>query len=304
MDIGTNSTLFLLAKIDDRGKIYPIHHDVRTNDLGRGLSPEGLLNDHTVELNLNIINDFKKISVDNGAAEIRIVATEALRRARNAEDLIDRAKEEHGLAIAIITGEEEAALTFKGIISGLNDPMGKIIAADIGGGSSEIVIAENGNIKFSTSLPIGAVSLDKEFIHHDPPDSEEIEHIRKAAFRAVKILPLSLADDEYHLVICGGTASSLAAADLKLSTYQPEIIANHLMALTRIEQFIADFINMTVEERREIPGIGLRRAEIILPGTILIASLLDRLKRDHYHTSERGLRYGLLVNSGKADNFA
>ena len=295
LDIGTNSTLFLLAEKQSDGRISPIHHDVRTNDLGRGLGSDGNLTPETIELNLRLLRDFRDAAQQAGAAEIRIAATEALRRAGNAEVLIGRADRELGLHIRVISGEQEAALTFQGILSGMSDPAMKIIAADIGGGSSEVVHGEGGKLLEAKSLPVGAVSMDRRHIRHDPPQSEEIEAVRAEAYEVFRRLPDTFRANEADLVICGGTASSLAAADLELVSYQPEKIAGHVMTREGLELFIHQFSQLSLEERRRIPGIGLRRAEIILPGTILISELLRVLGRRQYLTSERGLRYGLLV---------
>ncbi len=303
LDIGTNSTLFLIAKVDELGRIYPVHHDVRTNDLGRGLGEDGRLSEETIEHNVALLRDFKKIADSRYATEIHVAATEALRKAENAQILIDRAWDQLGIKINVISGQEEAVLTYFGILSGLQDQSKRIIAADIGGGSSEIILGQGIEILFSTSLPVGAVSLDKLFLKHDPPLPDEIDRVRSATKKAVAMLPEELLGKGCDLIICGGTASSLAAANLKLAAYQPEKIAGHLMTRRRIHDFIDQFSAIPVEERRGIVGIGKRRAEIILPGTILIDSLLEVLNRQQYRTSERGLRYGLLVNSGKAHNF-
>jgi exopolyphosphatase/guanosine-5'-triphosphate,3'-diphosphate pyrophosphatase len=99
------------------------------------------------------------------------------------------------------------------------------------------------------------------------------------------------------LILCGGTASALAAADLGLTTFQPDKISGHRISDLRLKRFIAQFAGQTLEERRSLSGIGRRRAEIILPGALIIEELLLRLGREEYLTSERGLRYGLLLSA-------
>lgn len=295
LDIGTNSTLFLLARIDSAGKIHPLRHDVRTNDLGRGLDGTGNLKSDVMDLNVRLLGEFRKIADDAGAEDIRIAATEALRNAENAQDLINRVKTEHGMDIRVISGQDEADLTYRGILSGLDDQSGRILAADIGGGSSEIIMGEGENILHSVSLPVGAVVLDRLFIRNDPPLLSEVEEVQRHTESALREIPETFAHSEARLLICGGTASSLVAADLGLTEYRPQKIAGHEMTLETLEKYIQRFRTCTLEERRRIPGIGYRRAEIILPGTILIHTLLRTLGRDEYITSERGLRYGLLA---------
>lgn len=295
LDIGTNSTLFLLAEVVSDGRITPLEHDVRTNDLGRGTDDEGNLSPETIDLNLRMLKDFKEITRAKGAGEIRIAATEGLRKAGNAHVLIERAQEELGLHIHIISGEEEARLTYSGVLSGYRNPHGRLLVLDIGGGSCEIILGYDKELHYSKSLPLGAVSLDKEFIRSDPPGRGEIETISDEAGRVFQTLPASLKEEDCALVICGGTASALAAADQRLSSYQPEKIGGHRMTIDRLLEFVHQFSTCTLTERRLIPGIGRRRAEIILPGTLLIVELLKFLGRREYITSERGLRYGLLT---------
>ncbi len=189
LDIGTNSTLFLLAKLDASGKIHPVQHEVRTNDLGRGTGADGNLSPEIIELNLRLLRDFKQVAEDAGAEEIRIAATEALRRASNADLLIKRAEKELGLQIKVISGKEEAALTYRGILSGLDDPGIKLLAADIGGGSSEIIYGVGQRIHYSTSLSVGAVSLDRETIRNDPPTPEELDGVRRKSEAALADIP-------------------------------------------------------------------------------------------------------------------
>lgn len=295
LDIGTNSTLFLLAEVERDGRITPLEHDVRTNDLGRGTDAEGNLSPETIDLNLRMLHDFRQIAQAKGAGEIRIAATEGLRRAGNAHLLINRVQEELGLNVRIISGEEEARLTYSGVLSGYSDLCGKLFVADIGGGSCEIILGYSRELHYSKSLPLGAVSLDKKFIRSDPPGRSETEAMSEEARRAFETLPGSLKEEDCDLVICGGTASALAAADQGLSSYQPEKIGGHRLTMDRLLEFVHQFSTCTLRERRLIPGIGRRRAEIILPGTLLIIELLKFLGRREYITSERGLRYGLLV---------
>ncbi|TKJ41111.1 hypothetical protein CEE37_05435 [candidate division LCP-89 bacterium B3_LCP] len=295
LDIGTNSTLFLLAEVDRHGVIRPILHDVRTNDLGRGIDRSGNLTRETIDLNINLLGAFNKKAEEYGAKCIRIAATEALRQAGNSEVLIRRAKEELGLDVRIISGEEEALLTYQGVISGIDIEDDTILAADVGGGSSEIILGRGDEILYSTSLKVGAVLLDSMFVRDNLPTDGQIEKMRAYSKEVLSELPASLLEGENRLVICGGTASSLAAADLGLSSYNPEKISGHVMTRSRLFEFIDQFQNCTLEQRRLIPGIGKRRAEIILPGTILITTFLDAIDRNHYYTSERGLRYGLLT---------
>ncbi|HEX7342987.1 MAG TPA: Ppx/GppA phosphatase family protein [bacterium] len=295
LDIGTNSSLFVLAEVESGGKIRPLRHEVRTNDLGRGLNDQNELTDDTIELNLRLLREFKQMADAGGAPDIIIAGTEALRRAANSSVLLERARNELGLEIRIIPGHEEAALTYLGVTSGLPNTDHPRVVADVGGGSTEIILGRGNQPAQSESLPLGAVSLDRQYVKHDPPLPEEIEAIKGYVEKCLAGSLLKRAPREAEWIFCGGTASALAIADLGLANYQPERIAGHRLTRDRIERFVQQFCNSTLEERRAMAGIGRRRAEIILPGALIIRELMKTARIEAYQTSERGLRYGLLL---------
>ncbi len=309
LDLGTNSTLFLLAEVSQNGGLRPLKHDVRTNDLGRGLNDAGFLSPAAIDLNLNQLAEFRREAETYGAGEIRIAATQALRVAKNADVLIRRAKRELDLDIRILSGEEEARLTYLGVVSGLEDPREEILLADVGGGSTEVILGAAGEVKASVSLPVGAVTLQQRFIRRDPPPENSLQALQGYLEDQIGDLSAFRLNSVRKLLVCGGTASALAAADLNLTAYQPEKIAGHRITLDRLRRFIATFSRMNLEQRRALPGIGKRRAEIILPGMMIVHTLLVKLGREEYITSERGLRYGLLLQkfgaseSGKEKKF-
>jgi exopolyphosphatase/guanosine-5'-triphosphate,3'-diphosphate pyrophosphatase len=296
VDIGTNSSLFLLAQIGDDGRILPRRHEVRTNDLGRGLDEKGRLTDATIELNLRHLAEFMQMAQAGGARELVLAGTEALRRAANASELIQRAREGLGLEIRVISGEQEAALTYLGVVSGLPDEDRARVVVDVGGGSTEMILGCGHALRRCESLPLGAVSLDRRYIRHDPPLADEITEITHHLHRSLTGSLLKEASPESEWILCGGTASALASADLGLADYRPEKIGGHRMTSERIERFVRQFSTSTLGRRRAVPGIGRRRAEIILPGTLIIHELMKAAQIEAYQTSERGLRYGLLLS--------
>ncbi len=295
LDIGTNSSLFLLAEVNDHGRISALRHEVRTNDLGRGLNDQNELTDDTIELNLRLLREFKQMAEAKGAPDIIIAGTEALRRAANSSVLLERARNELGLDIRIIPGHEEAALTYLGVTSELPNTDHPRVVADVGGGSTEIILGRGDQPAQSESLPLGAVSLDRKYINHDPPLPEEIEAIKGYVEKCLAGSLLKRAPHNAEWIICGGTTSALASADLGLADYQPERIAGHRLTQDRVERFVQQFSGSSLEARRAIPGIGRRRAEIILPGALIIRELMKTARIEAYRTSERGLRYGLLL---------
>jgi exopolyphosphatase / guanosine-5'-triphosphate,3'-diphosphate pyrophosphatase len=297
IDLGTNSSLFLLGQVDEAGHLQPLRHEVRTNDLGRGLDHQNRLPARTLDLNLEQLREFQRFATAGGAVEVRVAATEALRRAVNGGELIARAHTELGLEIRILSGSEEAYLTYLGVISGLADPDARVLVADVGGGSTEIILGVAGNPQKSVSLKVGAVMLDQATIRQDPASAQEILDARQLIRSVLVDLEVFREASAAPLIICGGTAATLAAADLGLMKYQPEKIGGHRISAGRLKRFIGQFAALDLESRRTLPGVGRRRAEIILPGALIIEELLRKLRREEYLTSERGLRYGLLLSA-------
>ncbi|MFH1862781.1 MAG: Ppx/GppA phosphatase family protein [bacterium] len=297
LDIGTNSTLFLLAELNENGAVQPLHHEVRTNDLGRGTDGQGNLQPQTIALNLELLRSFRDYALAQGANEILIAGTEALRRAANADAFVELVKSVLHLNVRIISGEEEAFLTYRGVRSGLSEMNAEVLVVDVGGGSIEIIHGRGEEILHSISLPLGAVSLDRRFIHSDPPIAEEVESVHQTVREALPTFSLLGDQSQAELIVCGGTASALASAAQGLAEYQPEKIAGYKMTLQCLVEFETRLAKCALSERQAIPGIGRRRAEIILPGTVILIELLKALNRTSYLTSERGLRYGLLLSS-------
>jgi exopolyphosphatase / guanosine-5'-triphosphate,3'-diphosphate pyrophosphatase len=172
IDIGTNTILLLIAKVTD-SKIIPLHNEYRIPRIGKGIKANHPITQEKIDLFIKILIEYKKI-IDSYNCELVIAnATNAMRLASNSKEIIEMVFNETGFLINIISGEEEAKLSFLGAAS-INDSNDIFLVIDIGGGSTEIIYGQNKKIIFSKSFQIGAVSLTEKYFKHNPPFKEEI----------------------------------------------------------------------------------------------------------------------------------
>src|SRR5436190_12904734 len=177
IDVGTNTTLLLVARTGPTGPTGPtleaVEERAEITRLGRGIGREGALDPQAIARTLAVLIDFAAIARRHGA-RIAAVGTEALRRAPNASAFLEPAAELLGTGVEVIDGEREAALTFGAVLAWFADlGQGELAVVDIGGGSTEIVLAADGAVRFRISLPLGSVRLTEAFVRHDPSTPAE-----------------------------------------------------------------------------------------------------------------------------------
>jgi len=219
------------------------------------------------------------------------VATAVLREAKNAEELINLIRDKTGIEIKIISGQSEAELTAKGVLSTLEIPKKSSLIVDIGGGSTEL-IWENDKKKV-VSLALGATHLTQSFLKHDPPLNQEI---KEAFCKAKEVIQASNFPSPVFLVGTAGSISTLAALDLKMTVYQPHLINGHILTKNSIETIFSTLCSMNAQQRLTLAGLEPGREEIILGGTIIALSLLEVFHQDRMIVSEGGLLEGVLVD--------
>src|SRR6202166_1953360 len=225
---------------------------------------------------------------------VRVVATSALRDARNSQAFLEWVRSATGWTVEIISGLEEARLIHLGLVSNLRVDSSPTLMIDLGGGSCELTVSGRGQIRDTVSLPLGAVRLTDEFLGHDPPRKGELKRLQGFITREVnRIAPRVVAARVKNVIATSGTAAALAAAAShlrKIGSRQRTVVSRAEMA--RIAKRLA---RLPLDDRRKIEGIGLRRAEIIIAGAVVYHELLDRLHLKGFRYSSLGLRDGLLA---------
>jgi exopolyphosphatase/guanosine-5'-triphosphate,3'-diphosphate pyrophosphatase len=225
---------------------------------------------------------------------VRVVATSALRDARNSQAFLEWVRSATGWRVEIISGVEEARLIHLGLVSSPRIDRSPTLMMDLGGGSCELTITQGGHIRDAVSLPLGAVRLTNEFLRHDPSRKGELKRLRGFVTREVNRIADRITGAKVKNVIAtSGTAAALAAvaSHLRRGAGRQRLVVSRA-EMTRISKRLS---RLPVAERRKIQGIGPRRAEIIVAGAAVYHELLERLHLKSFRYSPLGLRDGILA---------
>jgi exopolyphosphatase/guanosine-5'-triphosphate,3'-diphosphate pyrophosphatase len=290
IDIGTNTTLLLVAGTDPN--IAVLEERAEITRLGRGIGRQGALAPEAIARTLAVLREFAAAARRHDA-RIAAVGTEALRRAPNATAFLGPAAEILGTEVEVIDGEREAALTFRAVVESFPDARtGELVVVDIGGGSTEIVLATDGWVGFRTSVPLGSVRLTEAFVRNDPPARAEQDAIAAAVDDAVRAVPFL--SRPATLVGVAGTVTSLAAMALELATYDPGRVHGHHLSRADLGRQMARLAAATQAERERIVGLDPRRADVIFAGAVILERIAAAAGAAEVLVSDRGIRWGLL----------
>ena len=293
VDIGSNSVRLKIARLQ-AGRLRSLHEDREVTRLGEGVFSSGFLTPESMAETVKVLRRFHRTTQQIVTDHVRVVATSALRDARNSQAFLEWVRSATGWKVEIVSGLEEARLIHLGLTSGARVDSLPSLMMDLGGGSCELTVSHRGHIRDAVSLPLGAVRLTNEFLRHDPARKGELKRLHGFVTREVNRVVERIASARVRNVIAtSGTAAALAA------------VAGHLrsgrnrrrMLVSRAEMSrIAKRLSRIPEaERRKIEGIGPRRAEIIVAGAIVYRELLDRLRLKGFRYSSLGLRDGVLA---------
>ena len=290
VDIGSNSVRLKIARLQGR-RLRALHEDREVTRLGESVFRTGFLSPDAMATTIKVLRRFHRVAQRLGTDSVRVVATSALRDARNSRAFQEWVRSATGWGVEIISGLEEARLIHLGLVSSARVNSLPVLMIDLGGGSCELTISAGGHIRDTVSLPLGAVRLTNEFLQHDPPRKSELERLHGFIGRELGRVADRIIQAHIHTVIAtSGTAASLSSVCQKISK-------NRASSVTRLQmQRIAKLlVKSTIEERRKLPGIGPRRAEIIAAGAAVYSDLLEHCHLRGFRYSPLGLRDGLLA---------
>jgi exopolyphosphatase/guanosine-5'-triphosphate,3'-diphosphate pyrophosphatase len=290
VDIGSNSVRLKIARLSGR-RLRAIHEDREVTRLGESVFRTAFLSPDAMATTIKVLRRFHRACQRLGTDSVRVVATSALRDARNSRAFLEWVRSATGWTVDIISGLEEARLIHLGLVSSMKIGTAPALMIDLGGGSCELTISVGGHIRETVSLPLGAVRLTNEFLHHDPPRKSELESLRGFITRelrrvATRIIKLRVAT----VIATSGTAASLAAVCQALSK-------NEASSVTRAQMtgMVKRIAKSNIDQRRKMNGIGPRRAEIIVAGAIVYSEFLEQCRLRGFRYSPLGLRDGLLA---------
>jgi exopolyphosphatase / guanosine-5'-triphosphate,3'-diphosphate pyrophosphatase len=295
IDIGTNSVLLLIADSDGpvHGRIHPLIERATITRLGQGVDRARALHPDAIERTLGCLRDYAQVLTEHQVQALAVVATSATRDAGGAQAFMDEAQRILGVRPVVISGPSEARLSFIGSLSGLQ-VRGPVAVQDIGGGSTEIVrgtcFDDGPIVDAAVSLDIGSVRLTERYVRTDPPGAEQIQGVREEVKRQLKSLEPVSAGAQW--IGIAGTVTTLAAISIGSRDYQGQRVHGSRMTLSAVDQMVEQLAAMTLEQRRNVPGLEPKRADVIVAGAIIASEVLRWAGADQMLVSDRGVRWG------------
>jgi len=299
IDVGTNTVRLLVAGSDGRSVPRTILTAQEITRLGQGLLPDRELQPEPIRRTVRALRRYRELAEAHGAATILAVGTSALREARNRAAFLAAARDGAGVEVTVVAGEEEARLALLGVRAGLPDAPARLAMMDIGGGSTEFLLAEGETILAAVSTGLGVVKLTESCLAGDPPLRAELEAVRQtAAERLDCARKEELRDIQSGDLFVGtaGTVTSLAAVDLALVPYDPARVTGHRMTRGRVAQLLHRLAALPLADRRRAPGLEPARADVIVAGGVICLAAMDALGFSELTVSDGGLREGILLD--------
>jgi exopolyphosphatase/guanosine-5'-triphosphate,3'-diphosphate pyrophosphatase len=290
VDIGANSVRLKIARLRNN-KLIELAVDREVVRLGESVFRTGLLDPQAMAQTVKVLQRFHRQAQKHGATLVRVVATSSLRDAHNASAFIEWVESATGWRVEVISGLEEGRLIHFGVMTNTRIHAQRVLLIDLGGGSCEITVSVDRQIRDIVSVPLGAVRLTREFLQHDPPKKKELEQLRAFIAEEIGRVERRMKHAAAQVAVAtSGTAAALAAlyaarADVESSTVPRQTVAQLANKLSK----------SALGERRAMPGIGPRRAEIIIAGANVYSELLGRLGLTSFRYLPLGLRDGVLA---------
>ena len=291
IDIGTNTILLLIARLED-GILKPLFEKETIVRLGEGLQKYGVLSKEAMERGLQTLAKYLEQCQIMKVQKTFAVGTSALREAKNSKDFLKMVKEKLDLSIEVISGEEEAYLSFLAVAKDLKESEESILVVDVGGGSTEFILGKSGEITQSVSLPLGSVRFTEEFLLSDPVQGKEWKKMEKEIRKWLIDIPRP--QGPLSMVAVGGTATTLASVEQGLEEFIPGRIHHFVLKREALWNQLSLYRSKTMDERRRIRGLPPPRADVILAGGAILYMAMDELECSSVLISCHGVRYGLV----------
>ncbi len=294
VDIGTNSTRLLLAEVRDGRVEDVLERRTEITRLGAGVDADGRLSDEAMGRVYSVLDEYGKLIERHGADRAVAVLTSAVRDAANGQEFADTVRERWGLEPHVLSGDQEARLTFLGATSE-RDPSDQepVLVIDIGGGSTEFVIGTGREMEFHVSHQAGVVRQTERHLHTDPPTTEECE----ALARDVRSILADGVPEKWrravgHAIAVAGTATSMASIAQELEPYDADKVEGYVVNDSKCREIRDRLAGLTLAERREVPGLHPDRAPTIVAGTIILLEVLALFGLNEFEVSEHDILRG------------
>ncbi|WP_027339862.1 Ppx/GppA phosphatase family protein [Halonatronum saccharophilum] len=285
IDIGTNSVRLLVGHKND-DKVKTLEAKLRTPRLGEGVDKTKILNGKAIKRTIDVLKEYKNI-IKNYNGEIYAVATSAVRSAKNKDQFLKSVKEEVGIEIDIVSGEEEARLSYLGLLSSFDNDFQGSLTIDIGGGSTEFIFANKDRVENYFSIDLGALRLTESY-------GGDLDNIFKEVKKSLK--NINIYKEVKTLFGVGGTVTTLAAIEKKLEAYNKDIVHGTILDKESIEKIFNRLSSLSPKERVKVKGLTPKRADIILGGIIILLGIMERFKVGNLKVSDAGILEGIIYD--------
>ena len=292
VDCGTNSTRLLIS--DGRTQI---ERHMRVTRLGAGVDRTGRLDPEAIERTLSVMRDYRAIMDRYEVAGVRIAATSASRDAANRADFFGPATEILGAEPELISGTEEAQLSFDGATRDLPPVDGRTLVVDIGGGSTEFALGTD-ELESSLSVDMGCVRMTEKFLHHDPPLAEELSNALSVVEQHLDDVAREVpgAGDAVRFVGLAGTVTTIAAVELGLAEYSRDAIHHFVLTRDAAEDVFRTLATEALEDRRHNPGLDPGRVDVIVGGCCVLLGIFRYFGFSECVVSEADILDGLILS--------
>jgi exopolyphosphatase/guanosine-5'-triphosphate,3'-diphosphate pyrophosphatase len=297
IDIGTNSTRLLIADVED-GRVRELERRSVVTRLGEGVDASGRLSDEAMERVFKVLEEYRALIDRHGAGRVVAVATSAVRDSDNGDEFRAELRERFDIEVRILSGDEEARLTFLGATAG-RDPDTTTLVIDIGGGSTEFVIGSPGaEPRFHVSTQTGSVRQSERHLQHDPPTPEELEELRREARGIIDdAVPRDLRAAVELGIAVAGTATQLASIDLELDPPGAGNVDGHRLTRDACERILELVASKPLDERRRLRGLDPDRAPTIVAGAAILLEAIDAFELGAVAVAQADILHGAALES-------
>jgi exopolyphosphatase/guanosine-5'-triphosphate,3'-diphosphate pyrophosphatase len=297
IDIGSNSIRMLAAEVTPDGKLARLAAERQVVRLGTSVFREGKLSDSAMNQACDALQQMAGIYRKLDLLAVRAVGTAALRDASNQPEFLARASTILGTPVEIISGLEEARLVHLGVQSQWPHPKQRLLIADIGGGSAELVLSEAGHIIESFSKPLGAVRLTELFLKSDPPDPKELVRMQSYVEERIAGPALRLNGKQIdRMIATSSTAAAVVCAVNRVRRSRRDLADRLPATAAQIRRLYRDLSVQDLASRRKVTGIGPKRAEIIIAGAGVLHELVEKFRVPRVYYSTAGVREGIIAD--------
>jgi exopolyphosphatase / guanosine-5'-triphosphate,3'-diphosphate pyrophosphatase len=293
IDLGSNTARLAIFEVTGEGGLRTLYEVKEVPRLGKGVREDLSLSPAAMDRGLATLTRFSRHLTVMGNPPTIAVATSAVRDAPNGSAFVERIARRTGVLMRVISGEEEARLGYLGVASAWE--LDRDLIADLGGGSIQLASTRDGKLDRSVSLPLGALRLTQEFLEHDPPKRRELEKAEEFVRERFAAASLPRPSEKLRVFGVGGTIRSLARVAMELREYPVQRVHGYRLNRRDLEVLEGILFEMSVSQRREVPGISAARADVIVAGLIVVAGLLRRTGKDELLVTGHGIREGAVV---------